>query len=88
MSYSLAYGTEAVIPLEVGPPTNWTALVESGGNDNALARELDFAEEKWEQAWRLEKLMRSFNTKVSPKEFGVDDLVLRKVLGNTKGQDR
>lgn len=46
----LAYGTEAVIPLEIGLPTNRTALVESGGNDKALAEQLDLAEEKRERA--------------------------------------
>ncbi|TNV97690.1 hypothetical protein C5H24_12725, partial [Xylella fastidiosa] len=48
--YSLAYGTEAVIPLEVGLPTIRTTLVESGGNDKALAEQLDLAEEKRERA--------------------------------------
>lgn len=28
--------------------------------------------------------MRSYNRKVNPREFGVGDLVLRQVLGNTK----
>lgn len=88
-SYSLAYGTEAVIPLEVGLPTNRTILVKSRGNDNALARELDLAEEKREctlvkLASYKEQLMRSYNKKVNPREFNVGDLVLRKVLRNTK----
>jgi hypothetical protein len=87
--YSLAYGTEAVIPLEVGLPTNRTALVESGGNDRALEIELDLAEEMRERALvhlasYQEQLMKSYNKNVHPREFGVGDLVLRKVLGNTK----
>lgn len=31
-----------------------------------------------------EQLARSYNKKVNPRDFGVGDLVLRKVLGNTK----
>lgn len=87
--YSLAYGTEAVIPLEIGLPTIRTTLVESGGNDRALAEQLDLAEEKRERALITlaayqEQLRRSYNKKVQPREFKVGDLVLRKVLANTK----
>jgi transposase InsO family protein len=69
--YSLAYGTEAVIPLEVGLPTNRTALVESGGNDRALEIELDLAEERRERALvhlasYQEQLMKSYNKNVHP----------------------
>jgi hypothetical protein len=87
--YSLAYGTEAVIPLEVGIPTLRTEMMEQGGNDQALATELDFAEEKRERAMiRLaayqSTLSRTYNKKVHQREFNLGDLVLRKVMGNTK----
>jgi hypothetical protein len=67
--YSLAYGTEAVILLEVGLPTIRTTLVESGGNDEALAEQLDLAEERRERALITlaayqEQLRRSYNKKV------------------------
>ena len=48
--YSLAYGTEAVIPLEVGIPTLRAMQVEVGGNDAALEKALDFVDEKREIA--------------------------------------
>lgn len=87
--YSLAYGTEAVIPIEVGLPTNRTALVEAGGNDQALATNLDLAEERRERALVTlaayqQQLCRTYNKKVHPREFGVGDLMMRKVVGNTK----
>ena len=87
--YSLAFGTEAVIPLETGLPTIRTELMESGGNDQALQLSLDLAEEKRERALvRLasyqEQLMRTYNKKVDPRQFKVGDFVLRKVLPNTK----
>ena len=43
-SYSLAYGIDAIIPLEVGLPTLRTLLVKEGNNDQALEEALDFAE--------------------------------------------
>ncbi|XP_058180016.1 uncharacterized protein LOC131298549 [Rhododendron vialii] len=64
--YSLVYGTEAVIPLKVGLPTNKTALVESGGNNRALAIELDLAEERrgekgpWEQGIDMNALIAKY----------------------------
>ncbi|KAH7842524.1 hypothetical protein Vadar_006360 [Vaccinium darrowii] len=53
--YSLAYGTEAVIPLEIGLPTNHTALVESGGNDKALAEQLDISSVPGAAAQKLQQ---------------------------------
>ena len=48
--FSLAYGTEAVIPLETGIPTIRTSLVEQGGNHAALEVQQDLAEERRERA--------------------------------------
>lgn len=50
---------------------------------------MDFAEERRESALvklasYQEQLTRSYNKKVNVREFGIGDLVLRKVLGNTK----
>lgn len=44
--FTLAYGTEAIIPLEVGLPTFRTMQVEGGGNNEAL----DFADKKRKMA--------------------------------------
>ena len=46
----MAYGTEAVIPLEVGIPGIRTQGVENGTNDVLLARDLDLLEERREKA--------------------------------------
>nr|GEW90640.1 reverse transcriptase domain-containing protein [Tanacetum cinerariifolium] len=48
--FSLTYGTEAVIPVEVGMPTMRTAEVKMIKNDEALKVNLDLLEEKREQA--------------------------------------
>ncbi|XXG88386.1 hypothetical protein AAC387_Pa12g0600 [Persea americana] len=48
--FSLAYGMEAVIPLEIGLPTLRSELCDQGLNDLNVAQELDFAEERREVA--------------------------------------
>ncbi|GKB28190.1 reverse transcriptase domain-containing protein [Tanacetum coccineum] len=48
--FSLTYGTEAVIPVEIGMPTIRTAEVYAIKNDEALEINLDFLEEKRQQA--------------------------------------
>ncbi|GJY15508.1 reverse transcriptase domain-containing protein [Tanacetum coccineum] len=45
-SFSLTYGTEAVIPAEIGMPTLWTMEVDPTKNDEALEVNLDLIEEK------------------------------------------
>ena len=48
--YSLAFGTEAIIPLELNFPTLRSAQLEAGGNDATLEAELDFIDERREVA--------------------------------------
>ncbi|GJZ99354.1 reverse transcriptase domain-containing protein [Tanacetum coccineum] len=48
--FSLTYGTEAVIPAEIGMPTFRTAEIDIAENDEALEINLDLIEEKREQA--------------------------------------
>ncbi|XP_028091378.1 uncharacterized protein LOC114291717 [Camellia sinensis] len=83
--YSLTYGMEAIIPLEVGLPTLRSELFESSSNEEAIAQALYMAEGRREAALiRLEahqqQLIRSFNQKVFPRKFTPGELVLRKVM--------
>ena len=85
----MAYGTETVIPLEIGIPEIRTQGVENGTNDVLLARDLDLFEERREQpaiqlAAYQQQLAKAYNKKVNPREIQVGDLVLRKVVGNKK----
>ena len=80
---------EAVIPLEIGLPTIRSELLETGQNDSLQARELDLAESRRELALiRAEaykqQVARSFNKRVRTRTFQIGDLVLRRVLPNTK----
>ena len=48
--FSLVYGTEAVIPAEIGMPTIRTAEVNVTTNDDELRIDLDLLEERHERA--------------------------------------
>ena len=83
--FSLAYGMEAVIPLEVGLPTLRSELCDKRQNDVNLARELDLAEEQRDTATihlaaYQQQLARGYNQKVKERRFSVGELVLKKTL--------
>ena len=87
--FSLSYGMEAVIPLEVGMPTMRTELFDPEKNDRALSLELDFADERREAAAvRLtsyqQQLSKAFNQNVRERKFVVGELVLKKLLPGDK----
>ena len=48
--FALAYGTDVVIPTEVGMPTTRTAVQGQRNEDDELARHLDWADEARETA--------------------------------------
>ena len=48
--FSLVFGTEAVIPAEVGLPSYWVENYVEWENDVALLESLDFLEEKRDPA--------------------------------------
>ncbi|GKA41028.1 reverse transcriptase domain-containing protein, partial [Tanacetum coccineum] len=80
--FSLTYGTEAVIPAEIGMPTLRTAEVDVVRNDEALEINLDLLEERREQAAIREakskrKMEKYYNAKVRSTSFKPGDLVYR-----------
>ncbi|GJV84457.1 reverse transcriptase domain-containing protein [Tanacetum coccineum] len=80
--FSLTYGTEAVIPAEIGMPTLRTAEVDLVQNNEALEINLDLLEERREQAAIREakskaKMERYYNSKVRSTSFKPGDLVYR-----------
>ena len=87
--FSITYGAEAVIPLENGFPTMRTSTFTSDGNDELLKRSLDLVEERRENAtvqlaYYQHKLKQGYDMNVKLRPLAPGDLVLRKVLGNTK----
>ncbi|GJT42112.1 hypothetical protein Tco_0941977 [Tanacetum coccineum] len=78
--FSLTYGTEVVIPVEVGMPTIRTAKVDTIKNDEALEINLDILEEKREQTAIQEarskaKMEKYYNARVRSTSFRPGDLV-------------
>ncbi|GJZ56631.1 reverse transcriptase domain-containing protein [Tanacetum coccineum] len=80
--FSLTYGTEAVIPAEIGMPTLRTAELDLAKNDEALEINLDLIEEKREQAAIQEakskaKIEKYYNSKVRSTSFRPGEMVYR-----------
>ncbi|GKB75763.1 reverse transcriptase domain-containing protein [Tanacetum coccineum] len=81
-SFSLTYGTKAVIPAEIGMPTLRTTEIDLVQNDEALEINLDLLKERREQAAireakRKAKMERYYNFKVCSTSFKQGDLVYR-----------
>ena len=85
----MTYGDEAVIPLENGFPTMRTSTFTSDGNDELLKKNLDLVEQRRENAmmqlaYYQHKLKQGYDMNVKLRSLAPGDLVLKKVLGNTK----
>ncbi|GKG25615.1 hypothetical protein Tco_0398761, partial [Tanacetum coccineum] len=79
--FSLTFGTEAVIPAEIGMPTYRTAAVDALHNDEMLRLNLDLLEEKRERAAICEgkakrKMTKYYNARVRGVTFRPGDFVL------------
>ncbi|KAK9065211.1 hypothetical protein SSX86_016594 [Deinandra increscens subsp. villosa] len=78
--FSLTYGTEVVIPAEVGVPTR--RMLENGDNEKSLRENLDVLEERREvaairEAKYKQNMARYYNKNVKSFQFKEGDLVLR-----------
>jgi ribonuclease HI len=87
--FSLTYGVEAVIPLEVGLPTLRSEEYDQENNELMLAKDMDLAQERRDLAMiRLASyqgdLKKRYGKNVSERSLAPGDLVLRKVLGSRK----
>ena len=91
--FALAYGTEAVAPVEIGlkSPRVEPASVEL--NEEALRLNLDFLDEKRDQVLKRteyyqRKTARYYNQKVKPRSYKSGDLVLKKLMPARKDHTR
>ena len=87
--FSMTYGAEAVIPLENGFPIVRSSAFISDENNELLKKNLDLIEERWENAmvqlaYYQHKLKQGYDMNVKLRPLAPGDLVLRKVVGNTK----
>ncbi|GJY88818.1 reverse transcriptase domain-containing protein [Tanacetum coccineum] len=80
--FSLTYGTEAVIPVEIRMPTYRTAVVDTVYNDEELRLNLDLLEEKRDRTTICEakakmKMTKYYNARVCGVAFRPGDFVYR-----------
>nr|CAN82734.1 hypothetical protein VITISV_028708 [Vitis vinifera] len=85
--FALAYGMDAVIPIEIGLPTIRTEAAKQDDADAELGRNLDWADEVRESAAiRMtdyqQRAFAHYNCKVRPKSLKNGTLVLRKSREN------
>ena len=83
--FALAFGTEAVAPVEVGIKSPRVELASEEHNDEALRLNLELLDEKREQVQRRteeyqRKTARFYNQEVKPRSYMPGDLVLKKLL--------
>ena len=87
--FKLTFGTEAVIPVEIGLTTFRTTFHREEENEGQLRLNLDLLDETREKAAQRialyqGRMARYYNTKVKLRRFEVGDWVLRKVTQVTK----
>ncbi|KAL0420575.1 UNVERIFIED_CONTAM: hypothetical protein Slati_3080400 [Sesamum latifolium] len=81
---ALVYGTEAIIPAELGIPSHRIMHFSENHNNELLKENLDFLEELREKAFihvqRYKNIMiNAYNRRVKARSFQGGDLVLRRV---------
>ncbi|KAI3813983.1 hypothetical protein L1987_18721 [Smallanthus sonchifolius] len=86
--FSLVFGTEAMIPTEMVIPTARTSLQTKETNNEALAHDLDTADElrylaKICIAAYPQRIAKSYNKNIRIRRFQMGDLVFRKEFQNT-----
>ncbi|GKA35482.1 reverse transcriptase domain-containing protein [Tanacetum coccineum] len=81
--FSLTYGSEAVIPAEIGMPTHRTMMIREDKNEDELRLNMDLLQERREAAAIREakyktKMEQYYNQKVRLTSFKPDEYVFRK----------
>ncbi|XP_074354321.1 uncharacterized protein LOC141693198 [Apium graveolens] len=81
-SFKLAYGTEAMLPIEVGSPSHRAINFDKIANEEGLRTNIELIDEVRDQAISRmkkykEKIKEHFSKKSRVKKFQVKDLVLR-----------
>ena len=87
--FQLAYGSESVIPTEVGLTSYKVENHDKSRNDKAMCLRLDLvdevratAEQRLAQYQNL--IAKHYNSRIRHRDFQVGDLVLRKVIGTIR----
>ena len=85
----MTYGSEIVIPVEIGLTTLRTSTYDDQQNEEQLCLNLDLIDKVRETAeTRMKRYQKNmahhYTAKVKPRQFFIGDLVLRKVTLATK----
>lgn len=87
--FSLAYGSEAVLPVEIGVPSTRIAYYSHEDNDAEKRINLDLLPETRGNALAQKQTMtRQFNRRVKQKQLQLHDYVLRKVEATSKATEK
>ena len=87
--FSLAHGYEAMLLVELDPPSHRRLTYDQDANSQLMMESLDSIDEIREKsqlrvAAYQQKVAWYFNSKVKERRFNVGDLVLRRVFLNTR----
>ena len=87
--FALAFGTEAISPVEIGLKSPRIELASVEHNGEALRLNLDLLDEKHEQVLKRtkdyhRKTTRYYDQKVKPRSYKPGDLVLKNLLPTRK----
>ncbi|KAL2248312.1 UNVERIFIED_CONTAM: Retrovirus-related Pol polyprotein from transposon [Sesamum indicum] len=82
--FYLVFGTEALIPVEIGEKSHRVTMYNPATNHEDRLLDLEVIEEKREVAYakmlnHKALMMKSYNKRLRPRQFQVGDLVLKKV---------
>ncbi|MCI06644.1 gag-pol polyprotein, partial [Trifolium medium] len=88
--FTMVYGSDAMIPVEIQPPSWRRETVTLQENNAALQENLDLLPELREKAhlrefYTKQRAARKYNTRVIPRKFKEGDLVLKRPMGRDKG---
>ena len=83
--FALTFGTEAVVPVEIGLKSSSIELASVDQNKEALCLNLDLLDEKREQVLQYTEdyqrmTAKYYNQKIKPRSYKPGDLVLKKLL--------
>ncbi|CAL9024922.1 unnamed protein product [Prunus brigantina] len=87
--FSMAFGSEAVVPVEIGEPSYRTETFAPKANEEVLALSLDLIEERRAQAnlrneAYKQRVSQYYDSRVRSRSFRIGDWVMRKVSLATK----
>ncbi|XP_004295940.1 PREDICTED: uncharacterized protein LOC101299568 [Fragaria vesca subsp. vesca] len=90
--FSMAFGTEAVLPIETSIPSGRVENFDATTNEEGLRLNIDFIKEKRERAdlhnqVYKQRVARHYNNKVSTITLGLGDWVMKKIMTKTVALD-